>query len=84
LPALAYHTYREDDVEEGGIKIKKTIFFMKMAIFLGRRSEKRFKNYYFYSKSPLLDIGGFAKQGIKNIHIMQCNLAILKCLVSLF
>jgi hypothetical protein len=25
LPALEYHTYREDDVEEGGIKIKKKI-----------------------------------------------------------
>jgi hypothetical protein len=37
LPVLEHHTYREDDVEEGGIKIKKTNFFlMKMAIFLGR------------------------------------------------
>jgi hypothetical protein len=25
LPALEHHTYSEDDVEEGGIKIKKTI-----------------------------------------------------------
>jgi hypothetical protein len=25
LPALEHHTYREDDVEEGGIKIKKKI-----------------------------------------------------------
>jgi hypothetical protein len=24
LPALEHHTCREDDVEEGGIKIKKT------------------------------------------------------------
>jgi hypothetical protein len=31
LPALEHHTYSEDDVEEGGIK---------MAIFLGRRSER--------------------------------------------
>jgi hypothetical protein len=42
---------------------------MKIAISLGRRSEKRWKikkiKFYFYSKSPLLDIGGFAKQGIK-------------------
>jgi hypothetical protein len=45
LPALEHHTYCEDDVEEGGIKIKKTtFFFMKMAIFLGQRSEKRQKN----------------------------------------
>jgi hypothetical protein len=43
LPPLEHHTYSEDDVEEGGIKIKKKlIFLMKMAIFLGRRSgEKR-------------------------------------------
>jgi hypothetical protein len=43
LPALEHHTYSEDDVEEGGIKTgrEKIIFFMKMAIFLGRRSEKR-------------------------------------------
>jgi hypothetical protein len=41
LPALEHHTYSEDDVEEGGIKIKKNIFFMKMAIFLGWRSGKR-------------------------------------------
>jgi hypothetical protein len=37
LPALEHHTYSEDDVEEGGIKIKN----MKMAIFLWQRSEKR-------------------------------------------
>jgi hypothetical protein len=38
---------------------------MKMAIFLGLRSEKRQKiKFYFYSKSPHLDVGGFAK-GIK-------------------
>jgi hypothetical protein len=28
LPALEHHTYREDDVEEGGIKIKKTNYFV--------------------------------------------------------
>jgi hypothetical protein len=39
---------------------------MKMAIFLGRRSEKRWK-----IKSPLLDVGRFAKQGIKNIRLTQ-------------
>jgi hypothetical protein len=33
---LEQHTYREDDVEEGGIKIKN-----ENGIFLGRRSEKR-------------------------------------------
>jgi hypothetical protein len=34
LPALEHHTYSEDDVEEGGIKIKKKnyIFLMKMEI----------------------------------------------------
>jgi hypothetical protein len=32
LPALEHHTYREDDVEEGGIKIKKKKF-MKMQVF---------------------------------------------------
>jgi hypothetical protein len=42
LPALEHHTYSEDDVEEGGIKIKNTIFFfMKMTVVLGRRPEKR-------------------------------------------
>jgi hypothetical protein len=42
LHALEHHTYSEYDVEEARIKIKKyLIFFMKMAIFLGRRSEKR-------------------------------------------
>jgi hypothetical protein len=39
---LEHHTYSEDDVEEAGIKIKKKkFFFMKMAIFLGRKLEKR-------------------------------------------
>jgi hypothetical protein len=34
LPALEHHTYSEDDVDEGGIKIrKKKKIFMKMAIF---------------------------------------------------
>jgi hypothetical protein len=67
LPALEHHTYSEDDVEEGGIKIKKKQnLFMKMAIFLGRIGGKKVKKkLYFYSKSPLLDVGGFAKQGIK-------------------
>jgi hypothetical protein len=42
-------------VEEGGIKIKKKInFFHENGNFF----------YLFYSKSPLLDVGGFAKQGI--------------------
>jgi hypothetical protein len=44
LLALEHHTYSEDD-EEGEIKIKKKkkILFMKMAIFLGWRLEKRQK-----------------------------------------
>jgi hypothetical protein len=37
---MEHHTYTEDDEEEGGIKIKKTNFFLKMEIFLGQRSEK--------------------------------------------
>jgi hypothetical protein len=42
LPALEHHTYREDDVEEGGIKIKKkNKNFQENGNFLGRRSEKR-------------------------------------------
>jgi hypothetical protein len=70
LPALEHHAYSED-VEEGGMKINKTNFFflIKMEIFLGRRLEKRKKlkinKTYFYSKSPLLDVGGFTKQGTK-------------------
>jgi hypothetical protein len=40
-----------------------------MAIFLGRWSEYLY--FIFYSKSPLLDVAGFAKQGtcIKNIRL---------------
>jgi hypothetical protein len=65
LLALEHHTYSEGDVEEGGIKIKrKTIFFShENGYFLGWRSEKKPLTFYFYSKSPLLDVGGFAKQG---------------------
>jgi hypothetical protein len=46
------------------VELKKIIFFMKMAIFLGR-SGKKGKKFYFDSKSPLLDVGGFAKQALK-------------------
>jgi hypothetical protein len=35
--ALEHHTYSEDDVEEGGIKI----FFMKIAFFSGGGQKKR-------------------------------------------
>jgi hypothetical protein len=60
------NTYSEDDVEDNGggwnkNKEKNLIFFMKMA----GRSEIVNKTFYFYSKSQLLDVGGFAKQGIK-------------------
>jgi hypothetical protein len=41
LPALEHHTCREDDVEEGGIKIKKTKMFHENGNFSGRSSEKR-------------------------------------------
>jgi hypothetical protein len=61
LPALEHHTYRKDDVEEGGIKTKKKIFFHENG---NGKKVKKIK-FYFYSKSPLLDVGGFAKQGIK-------------------
>jgi hypothetical protein len=53
LPALEHHTYSEDDVDEGGIKIKKTNFLHENGNFF--RVEVG---------SPLLDVGGFAKQGI--------------------
>jgi hypothetical protein len=39
---------------------------MKMAIFLGQRSEIKF---YFYSKSPILDVGGFAKTRYRNFSL---------------
>jgi hypothetical protein len=45
LPALEHHVYSEDDVGEGGIKIKKIIFFHENGNFFGRRSgEKKVKN----------------------------------------
>jgi hypothetical protein len=42
---LEHHTYREDDVEEGGIKIKNKIKFFshENGNFLGRRSGKKGK-----------------------------------------
>jgi hypothetical protein len=70
LPALEHHTYSEDDIE-----------VVKMAIFLGpevgeKRNVKFF--YNFYSKSPLLDVGGFAKQCIKKYspYIIEFSLAV--------
>jgi hypothetical protein len=42
LPALEHHTYCENDVEEGGIKIKK-IFSWKLQFFLGRIGRKKGK-----------------------------------------
>jgi hypothetical protein len=33
--------------------------------FRAEKKVKKKKIIYFYSKSPLLDVGGFAKQGIK-------------------
>jgi hypothetical protein len=53
--------------EEGGIKIKKTKIkmFHENGNFFRAEVGKKSKNK-FYSKSPLLDVGGFAiKQGIK-------------------
>jgi hypothetical protein len=64
LPALEHHTYSDDDVE-GGIKIKKEKkMFHENGNFFRAELGKNEK-IYFYSKSPLLDVGGFTKQGIK-------------------
>jgi hypothetical protein len=38
---------------------------MKMVIFRAEVGIKVKNKFYFYSKSPLLDVGGFANQGIK-------------------
>jgi hypothetical protein len=60
LPALEHHTCREDDVEVGGIKIKKKQFFDETGNFLGQWSEKiKFKfifipNHHFWM-SPQID-----------------------------
>jgi hypothetical protein len=60
LPALEHRTYSEDDVKEGGIKIKKTKkHFHENGNFFRAEVGKKVK------KAPLLDVGGFAKQGIK-------------------
>jgi hypothetical protein len=48
LPALEHHTYSEDDVEEGGIKIKKQFFRAEVGIKVKNK-------FLFLSKSPLLD-----------------------------
>jgi hypothetical protein len=60
LPALEHHTYREDDVEEGGIKIKinKTNFVHENGYFLGRRSEIFFifiPNHHFWMSEGSLN-----------------------------
>jgi hypothetical protein len=64
LPALEHHTYSEDDVEEGG-----NLFSHENGNFLRAEVRKNVKNvkkcFYFYSKSPILDVRGFAKQDIK-------------------
>jgi hypothetical protein len=39
--------------------------------FFGGGRKKGKKNKDFYSKSPLLDVGGFAKQGLKNIRLVE-------------
>jgi hypothetical protein len=57
---------------EGENKESKNVF-MKMAIF-GGGGQKNGKKLYFDSKSPLLDVGGFAKQGIKNIRLSWISL----------
>jgi hypothetical protein len=63
LPALEHHTCTEDDVE-GGIKIKKTLFFMKWQFFTAEVSKKEKENFG-DSKSPLLDVRRFANHSIK-------------------
>jgi hypothetical protein len=62
LPALEHHTYSEDDVEEGGIKIKKNGNLFRAEV--GKKVKTKKRRFYLYSKSPVLDVGGFAKQGI--------------------
>jgi hypothetical protein len=42
LPALEHHTYSEDDVEEGGIKIKKNGNFFEVGGFAKTRYKKIF------------------------------------------
>jgi hypothetical protein len=41
LPAFEHHTYSEDDVEEGGIKINNLIFLMKIFLGGGRKKGKK-------------------------------------------
>jgi hypothetical protein len=67
LPALEHHTYSEDDVEEGGIKIKKKK--MKMAIFLGRRSEKRLKKKFVIPSRHFWMSEGSLNKVSKNIRL---------------
>jgi hypothetical protein len=55
LPALEHHTYSEDNVEEGGIKIKKIIFVHENGNFFrvvrGKRKKIKFyliPNHHFW------------------------------------
>jgi hypothetical protein len=61
LPALEHHTYSEDK--------KKNNFFHENGNFFRAEVGKKVKNKKiksdFYSKSSLLDVRGFVKQGIK-------------------
>jgi hypothetical protein len=60
LPALEQHTYSEDDVEEGGIKIKKTIKFcsIKWQFFW-------LKNFIFIPNPQFWMSEGSLNKGIK-------------------
>jgi glutamine amidotransferase-like uncharacterized protein len=65
LPALEHHTYSEDDVEEGGIKIKKKTFFHENGDFLGLCCGQKIGETFFSSNFIFIP-NHQAKQGIKN------------------
>jgi hypothetical protein len=54
LPALEHHTYREDDVEDGGIKIKKNILIFHendnfWGVDVGKKVKKKnHSNHHFW------------------------------------
>jgi hypothetical protein len=40
---------------------------------VGKKVKNKKIKFYFYSKTPLLDVGGFAKQGIKKYSPKPAN-----------
>jgi hypothetical protein len=55
LPALEHHTYSEDDVEEGGIKIKKTTIFHENGNFFRAEVGKKVKNHHIWMSEGSLN-----------------------------